>query len=41
MENAQYQIIDNSTTSFKITNILRDDNNINYFYDSIKFKIDQ
>ena len=41
--NTQYQIIDNNTTTFKNLqlNILRDDNNINYFYDSIKFKIDQ
>lgn len=41
--NTQYQIINNETNAFKNLqlNILRDDNNINYFYNSIKFKIDQ
>ena len=41
--NTQYQIINNESYTFKNLqlNILRDDNNIKYFYDSIKFKIDQ
>lgn len=41
--NTQYQIINNNTNTSKSLqlNILRDANNVEYYYDSIKFKINQ